>query len=164
MRIFVAEDSPVVRERLVRMLRCLPRLQVVGVAETAGGTVAGVARLRPQVVTLDLGLKSGSGLDALRAIKRMDFNPVVIVLTVNDSPQHRERCLHDGADYFFSKATEFTKAVEVIAGLQGVPPPAPAADDTAADNPEAPLPAGTRARLTGLPTARVQRRPTARHP
>lgn len=113
----MVEDSAAVRERLVGMMQTVPGFELAGVAETAEEAIAGVAQSEPQAVTLDLSLKTGSGMEVLRAAKRMSPAPVVIVLTINDSPRYRERCRLLGADHFFSKSTEFTKVVSVLAEL-----------------------------------------------
>src|SRR4051812_7125908 len=66
--VVVVEDSTIVRERLIRLLTSIPNVRVVGEAATVSDAIRTVGELRPDVVTLDLRLENGSGLDVLRAL------------------------------------------------------------------------------------------------
>jgi DNA-binding NarL/FixJ family response regulator len=104
--VVVAEDSPIVRERLVRLLIAFGNVNVVGEATTAAEAVEKIIRLAPDFVTLDLRLEGSSGLDVLRALQKHPSRPRIAVLTnYHDSPSRRE-CLALGADFYFDKSLE----------------------------------------------------------
>jgi len=111
---FIADDSLVVRERLVTMLDELAGIEVVGQAKTVAEAISAIGKLRPDVVILDIHLPDGSGIDVLQTIKQDEPAPVVIVLTNYPYPAYRQKCLEAGADFFLDKSTEFDQIPELF--------------------------------------------------
>lgn len=121
LKVYIAEDSALVRQRLVDMLHELEEsgaIEVVGRAWDARGAVEAIRDLRPDVAILDVRLAEGTGIEVLQAIKKDVSSPVVIMLTAFPYPQYRKKCLEAGADYFFDKLTEFERVAEVVAALR----------------------------------------------
>ncbi len=118
MRVFLVDDSLIIRQRLAKILSVLSAVQIVGEAPDAGEAIRGIANLRPDVVILDLQLLSGTGVDVLTAIKQEQVTPpVVIMLTNYPYPVYRKLCLEAGADYFFDKSSEFPNILRVFKQL-----------------------------------------------
>jgi DNA-binding NarL/FixJ family response regulator len=109
LKVLVVDDTQLVRERLVAMLREIKGVILAGEAEDAPGAMLAVTMLHPDVVILDIRMPSGSGIDVLREIKRQWAEIAVIMLTNYPYPQYRRRCMEFGASYFFDKSTEFGK-------------------------------------------------------
>ena len=114
MKVFIADDSEVVCERLKTMLSDLPDTEVVGQAKDVPGSIESIRTLHPDVVILDIRMPGGSGIDVLEETKKINTAPVVIVLTNYPYPQYRKKCMDLGAEYFFDKSTEFEKVPEVL--------------------------------------------------
>jgi len=117
MKILIADDSLVVRDRLVTLLTEVHGIEVVGQAKDAMEARSLAAELRPDVAILDVRMPKGSGADVVRDIKKLDPTPKVIVLTNYPHPENRKKCIDRGADYFFDKSTEFKKVVAVLRGM-----------------------------------------------
>jgi DNA-binding NarL/FixJ family response regulator len=117
MRVLIADDSEVVCQRLIAMLSELPEAEVVGQATNSSEAISSIQELRPDVVILDIRMPGGSGIDVLRAIKKNDSAPRVIVLTNYPYPQYRKACMDAGAEFFLDKSTEFEKVTELIKQL-----------------------------------------------
>lgn len=120
LKIFIAEDSTLVCQRLVDMFSELEDPEAVELIGRAGDTqeaIEAIRRLKPDVAILDICLAEGSGIQVLEAIKSNGSPPVVIMLTAFPYPQYRTKCLEAGADYFFDKLTEFDQVAEVVAAL-----------------------------------------------
>ena len=117
MRIFIADDSAAIRERLVKLLSSIRGVEVVGVAIDGVETMLSVRKTKPDLVILDLQMPTLSGLEILPEIKEMSPSPIVMVLTNFSSHPHRGMCAKLGADYFFDKSTEFEKAIKVIENM-----------------------------------------------
>lgn len=126
MRILIADDSIVVRERLIGLLSDIQGLEVIGQAGDAAEARGLAERLKPDVAILDLRMPNGSGADVLQYIKRLDPAPKVIMLTNYPHPENRKKCIDRGADYFFDKSTEFKKVVSVLSEMLHGPAPTPA--------------------------------------
>jgi DNA-binding NarL/FixJ family response regulator len=114
MRVLIADDSLIVRERLRDMLSELQDIEVVGQAEDALEARALAEKLKPDVAILDLRMPGGSGVDVLHDIKKRTPRAKVIMLTAYPHPDSRKRCLEGGADYFLDKSTEFSKVEAVL--------------------------------------------------
>jgi DNA-binding NarL/FixJ family response regulator len=112
--VFIVDDSPVVRDRLVAMIAELPNVEVVGQADIAFEAIHSIRQLRPSVVVLDISMPGGSGMYVLESIKKDRPGPLVIMLTNFAHDQYRQKCLQLGADYFFDKSTEFERVTEVL--------------------------------------------------
>ena len=114
MKVFIADDSAVVRERLIDMLSELPDVEIVGQAEDGLQATNLIEKLTPDVAILDIRMPRGNGIEALQNIKKNNPALIVIMLTNYPYPQYRKKCMKAGADYFFDKSTEFEKVTEVL--------------------------------------------------
>ncbi|MBN1888249.1 MAG: chemotaxis-specific protein-glutamate methyltransferase CheB [Thermoflexales bacterium] len=80
-RVLVVDDSPTVREILVLMLQDTPGMQVIGQARDGEEAVRLAARLRPDVITMDIRMPRMNGLEAIRHIMSTTPTPIVVVAT-----------------------------------------------------------------------------------
>ena len=117
MRIVIADDSIVVRQRLIRMLGEVNGVEVVGQADDLPLARNLVETLKPDVAILDIRMPTGSGADLVPDLKRMNPAPKVIMLTNYAYPENRKKCMDGGADFFFDKSTEFQMVVAVLKGM-----------------------------------------------
>jgi DNA-binding NarL/FixJ family response regulator len=116
-KVFIADDSAAVVERLITMLSELPQVEIIGHAQDAREAIKAIRHLNPDVVILDIRMPGGNGIDVLKHIKSNKPAPVVIMLTNYPYPQYRKKCMALGANFFFDKSTEFEKVIEVFEGL-----------------------------------------------
>jgi DNA-binding NarL/FixJ family response regulator len=117
MKVLIADDSEIVRERLAYLLGDVGGIEIVGQAEDAVEGKNQAEALRPDVAILDVRMPRGSGVDVLRTLKRDNPAATVIILTNFIDPEARQLCMAQGADYFFDKSIEFEQAVAVLRGL-----------------------------------------------
>ena len=119
MKVLLADDSKLVRERLAVQLCELDKVELVGETDYIPELLELIQRLKPDVVVLDIHMPGGNGIQALAAIKKEPGSPVVIMLAMLPYPQYRKRCLEAGAEFFFDKATEFDLVMQALKQLQG---------------------------------------------
>lgn len=117
MRVLIADDSSIVRERLVALLSELKDIEIIGQAQDSIEALDLFRRLKPDTVILDIRMPRGNGIAVLHAIKQEEAPPTVIMLTNHAYPQYRGKCLDGGADYFLDKSTEFEKVLQIFKGL-----------------------------------------------
>ena len=108
LRVFIADDSPPVAEMLTELIRSPGKVDVIGVGDTEAGTIESIRAMKPDVVVLDLQLKTGSGTNVIRAVRASaDLAHVRLLVTSNHvSPQMRAGCMELGADDYFDKVKE----------------------------------------------------------
>ena len=114
-RVFLVEDSTIIRERLSESIIQEGRIEVAGYADTETDALHALRETAFDAVVLDLQLKRGSGLAVLKAMRAGDVAPpVFIVFTNYDFPHYRAKSTQLGADYFFDKAREYDRVREVL--------------------------------------------------
>ncbi|MEV7673487.1 response regulator transcription factor [Streptomyces sp. NPDC088752] len=125
-RILLCDDHAVVRAGLLALLGSTPDIDVVGEAGSGEEAVALAAKLKPDVVLMDLQL--GSGIDGVEATRRIAPTGVhVLVLTTYDTDADITRAIGAGATGYLLKAErpeELFAAVHAAAqGRTALSPP-----------------------------------------
>jgi two-component system, LytTR family, response regulator AlgR len=77
LRLLIVDDEPPARDRLRRLVAELPGCTLAGEAETGLQALDAVARLRPDVVLMDIRMPGMDGLEAARHLARLDDPPAV---------------------------------------------------------------------------------------
>jgi DNA-binding NarL/FixJ family response regulator len=101
-RMVVADDHPLVREGLQRVLAGTG-LVIVGQAATGSQAVEVVRQVEPDVVLLDIRMPDMDGLAALREIKREQPHIPVVMLTAYDEPAWLVQAIAYGAAGYLLK-------------------------------------------------------------
>ena len=114
MKVFVVDDSRVIRERLVALISGLACVEVIGEARDACDAIRDIRALNPDVVILDIRMPGESGIDVLDSVRKAKNPPKVIMLTNYPFPQYRRKCMDAGADFFLDKSTEFEKVADIL--------------------------------------------------
>lgn len=112
--VFVVEDSPAIRARLLELLRLIDNVRIVGEADTPSSAVQGILDTQPDCVVLDIQLIGGTGMEVLRAITPLAPDINFIVLTNHATPQYRRLYMQAGARWFFDKTEEFERIKEAF--------------------------------------------------
>ena len=80
-RVFVADDHPIVRRGIRDLLETEPDFEVVGEATNGRDAVSGAIDLQPDVVLMDLVMSPLDGIEATRQIKARQPEVKILVLT-----------------------------------------------------------------------------------
>jgi DNA-binding NarL/FixJ family response regulator len=117
MKVFIADDSPILQDRLKTMLSDFPEVEIAGQARDVPEAIKSIQDLNPDLVILDIRMPGGSGIEVLQSIKKGRPDIKVIVFTNYPYPQYRKKCMDLGADYFFAKATESDRIPVAVSEL-----------------------------------------------
>ncbi len=117
MKVFIVDDSAILRERLISMLSEIKGIEIAGQAQSAREAINSIRDLNPDVVILDIRMPGGNGISVLQNIKKDKPPPIVIMFTNYPYPQYRKKFMDAGADFFFDKSTEFDNLIEVFKQL-----------------------------------------------
>ena len=113
LKVFLADDSAAIRERVAAILAA-GQMTIVGQAETPKGSIDGILSAQPDVVVLDVQLEGGTGLEVLRAVREADPKIAFVVFSNNSAPAYRKRYIGAGATQFLDKSTEFDQLVPAV--------------------------------------------------
>lgn len=117
LKVFIADDSDIFRERLISLLLEIPEVNIAGQARDVSEAMRFIREQKLDMAILDIRMRGGSGIDVLKSIKKYNPSVIVIMLTNYPYPQDRKKCMKEGADYFFEKSKDLEKIIEVIKEL-----------------------------------------------
>ena len=103
LKVFVAEDSEIVRQQLQSALSKIDGCTLIG---SAGGNLQAVeliTQLEPDVVILDISMPHREGIRVLREIRKAVPLAEVIIFTADPSVVLQDVCLEAGANYYLDK-------------------------------------------------------------
>ena len=106
MKVFLVEDSPLLRERVQAILESIPGAEAVGHAGSAQAAIQGIANTHADVVVLDIQLEQGNGFDVMRATRTALPQVQFYVLTNFANDAYRRKAERLGARGFFDKSND----------------------------------------------------------
>ncbi|PAW67661.1 MAG: DNA-binding response regulator [Opitutia bacterium Tous-C1TDCM] len=119
-RLLLVDDQSLFREALRTLLSLQPDFDLVGEAPDGEAAVAAVAKLKPDVVLMDLRMPVLGGVEATRRIVAAGPKPRIIVLTTFDEDEEVFAALRAGAVGYMLKASSAEKLCGAIrAAAQG---------------------------------------------
>lgn len=117
-RVLVVDDHPMVRERLVEIINAEPGFTVCGQADDRDGTLAQFQARPPDMVVLDLRLKTSNGLELLREIRARWPHVRVLVVSMHDETLFAEQALAAGAAGYISKQEATRNILQALRTVQ----------------------------------------------
>lgn len=118
LRVFLADDHPVVRAGLKSLIDAQPDMAVVGEAGDGAETVRGVLELRPDVAVVDVSMPRVGGAEATERIRRDCPAVKVLALTAYEDKAYAQLLLRAGASGYVLKRTaaeDLVRAVRTVA-------------------------------------------------
>lgn len=129
-RIVIADDHPIFRDGLRRLLEAEPGLKVIGEASDGNDAVKLARQLKPDVMLLDLAMPRQPGLEALRDLSTGGANGVKVILLTAAAEKHqivealqlgaRGVVLKDSATQLLLKSIHTVMAGEYWVGREAV--------------------------------------------
>ena len=131
MRVLIADDEPLARDRLRAMLGEIPGVEVVAEAGDGHAALHACAEHHPDMILLDISMPGIDGLETARHLAEFDPRPVVVFCTAYD--QHALSAFDAQAvDYLVKpvRPERLAAALERVRTFTAgrVPTPAPEAD------------------------------------
>ena len=111
--VLVVDDHPVVRVGIVKSLT-VAGFTCIGQASSVKEAIAAIALHNPEVISVDLNLPDGNGLEIVQWVKKHSATTVVIVLSLNDELDLISAAARAGANGFISKSSGLELLVAAI--------------------------------------------------
>jgi DNA-binding NarL/FixJ family response regulator len=119
-RVLLVDDQALFREALATLLAVREEVEVVGEAANGAEAVECAARLRPDVVLMDLRMPELDGIAATRRLRAQQPEVRVIALTTFDTDEEVFAALRAGAVGYLLKDVSSGRLVEaVLAAARG---------------------------------------------
>lgn len=113
-KVLIVDDHPLVREGLAMRVAAQPDMEVCGEASGEDEALALLDDIEPDLLIVDLTLRSGSGLSLIKAVSRRDGRIRTLVVSAHDESLYAERALRAGALGYVSKQEAQDTVIDAI--------------------------------------------------
>lgn len=113
-RVYIVDDHALVREWLVTLLKHENDFEVCGQADAAPPALADMTAAPPDIVIVDLSLKSGSGLDLIKDLRLACPTTLIVVLSMHEEIYFVERAFRAGARGYVTKRDSTSSIIEAL--------------------------------------------------
>jgi DNA-binding NarL/FixJ family response regulator len=113
-RVFLVDDSPVVRRGLQLYLSLEPNLEICGEAEGEQEAFERILAVQPDLAVVDLGLKQGDGITLIQRLRQWSQGLKLLVFTMHAEAQSITRAFEAGANGYVTKEEGTEKVLEAI--------------------------------------------------
>jgi DNA-binding NarL/FixJ family response regulator len=118
-KIYILDDHPIVIEGLKKLFDQQEDMEVCGSAEDATVALQQIAKLKPQIVIIDITLKDRSGVDLIKKLKASHPDTQILVYSMHDENVYAERCLRAGALGYVMKGEPSARVLQGIRQVVG---------------------------------------------
>src|SRR6476620_8015324 len=115
--VLIVDDHPLFRNGLRELFRNDLNVQVAGEAETEEDAYEQIIRLKPNLVTVDVSLAAGNGLNLIARIKKVSPKTAVVVISMFEDRVYADLALAAGASGYICKQSggaELKAALETV--------------------------------------------------
>lgn len=112
--VMIVDDHPLVRSGFRFLAEARPEIELIAEASTAEEAIAVARSANPDVIVMDIGLGSGSGIDAARTICAGRPGTHVLFVTMHDDEATVLRALQSGGSGYVLKGAEDDELIRAI--------------------------------------------------
>ena len=114
MRIVIIDDSDLLRKTVGRACKEIKNVEIVCEANNGLAALDVIKEKQPDLIILDIRMPGLNGISVLGKMKELGIRCKICILTNYPQPQYKEKCLEEGADYFFDKNKDFKSMLNTI--------------------------------------------------
>lgn len=112
--VLIVDDHAMMREALAALIDRHRDMEVAGTAADGRAGAELAAKLKPDVITLDVAMPSLNGIDAAKLVRRVAPETKIIVLTAHEEDLYIQYALEAGVDGYVSKSSAAATLAEAI--------------------------------------------------
>lgn len=120
MKLLIIDDHEVVRQGIAALAK-REGLDVVGEAKSKEEAIAMIAATSPDVITVDLSLPDGSGLEIVKFARRNSQSLGIVVISILDDDSNLLASMNAGASAFVSKTSPLDEILNAIYSAKRAP-------------------------------------------
>ena len=110
--LLIVEDNSIIGESIYNTVKNFNGIGNICLAKSFQEAISFLKENSFELITLDLKLPDGNGLEILKILKEKQVETKVFVFSM--SSELKQICFKYGADAFFDKASDFDKLIEAI--------------------------------------------------
>ena len=118
LKLMIVDDSNIIRSKITRTLT-QHHMEVVATASNGEEAISLFASSKPDVVTMDLTMPRMDGLECIRALRKMNSNVSILVVSALADKATAIQALKEGAQGFLCKPfseSDLTEAMDELLG------------------------------------------------
>lgn len=113
-RVMIVDDHALVRLGLAQLIDKQAGLKVVAQSEGMADTLKQLSSVRPDLMTIDLSLRDGAGLELIKQVASIDESIKILVISMHDERIFAERVLKAGAKGYLNKEEGYELVIEAV--------------------------------------------------
>jgi DNA-binding NarL/FixJ family response regulator len=113
-RVFIIDDQPIVRERVIELINREPDLSICGEADEIRTAMELIARTQPDLVITGLSFKNSHGLGLVKDLRARFSGMHVLVFSIYDELLYGERAIRSGARGFIEKRASTNELLRAV--------------------------------------------------
>lgn len=113
-KIVIVDDHPMMRDGLTMRILSQSDLDVCGQAATQDEAIELVKDSNPDLVLIDISLKSGNGIELVKRIRLLNTTTKMLIVSAFQESLYAERALRAGALGYLNKQETNEKLIEAI--------------------------------------------------
>jgi len=117
-RLLLVDDHSLIRAGVRALVSDIPGYTVVGEADDGDQLLEQAQQLAPDIVLLDISMRSTSGLDALTLLRANGHACRVLILSMHTDPELIMRALESGAHGYLLKDATATELEQALTALR----------------------------------------------
>ena len=118
LKLMIVDDSNIIRSKITRTLS-QHNMEVVATASNGEEAISLFAKTTPDVVTMDLTMSRMDGLECIRALRKLNSNVHILVVSALADKATAIQALKEGAQGFLCKPfseADLTEAMDELLG------------------------------------------------
>ena len=118
MKVLIIDDSENIRNAVSKALKLLPNVTEIFQSFDVEDGIGKIILHSPDIVILDLMLKTGTGFDVVRGIKNLDNKPYIILYSNFLSKEYIKLAKTLEINAFFDKSSEILELVDLVKDIK----------------------------------------------
>lgn len=114
-KVLIYEDIRELRDGLTMLINGSDGFEVLAAYRNCDNVVDEVNAFRPDVILMDIDMPGTSGMQGLRAVREVNTDVKILMLTVFDDNEHVFQAITNGANGYLLKKTQPAQLLEYIA-------------------------------------------------
>jgi DNA-binding NarL/FixJ family response regulator len=113
-RILIAEDYPIIRKGICKLLEGYPDFEVIGEANDGIEALQLIRELQPNVLVLDISMPQMDGMETIKQMMNFDPKPKVVILSIHADPALVQQALEMGVLGYVLKQSISEELIDAI--------------------------------------------------